>query len=50
MGDEVDALFDICEASLKEAAPDFNLDHLIGSVTETGRAFFWEETHGGIVD
>ncbi|CAK8995289.1 ATP synthase subunit gamma [Durusdinium trenchii] len=36
VGDEVDALFDICEASLKEAAPDFNLDHLIGSVTETG--------------
>jgi len=35
-GEEVDALFDVCEASLKDSAPDFDLDALINAVTETG--------------
>ena len=35
-GDEVDALFDVCEASLKDSAPDFDLDALIRAVSETG--------------
>ena len=30
MGDEVEALFDVCEGPLQQAAPDFNLDKWLG--------------------
>lgn len=35
-GDEVDALFEVCESSLKDSAPDFDIDALINAVTATG--------------
>ena len=36
VGEEIDSLFDVCEASLKDAAPDFDMDKLINAVAETG--------------
>jgi len=36
VGEEVQRFFDVCEANLKQAAPDFNVEQLVNEVCETG--------------